>query len=99
MADKGGTKSATERREANYSGNVQGVGFRYTVRALAAGFAVTGFVKNLSDGRVEIVVEGEPREVQAFLKAVRAEMRRYIADVQETTSPSTGRFSSFDIRF
>ena len=49
-------------REVYYAGNVQGVGFRYTARCAAAGLDVTGFVRNLPDGRVHLVVEGPPRD-------------------------------------
>lgn len=56
-------------------------------------------LKNLPDGRVELVVEGRPEEIQAMLQAIRAEMGRHIRDVHETPSPPTGGFSSFDVRF
>ena len=88
-----------QRREVYYSGRVQGVGFRYTARQIARQFAVTGYVKNLPDGRVELVVEGPAEEIQAMLHAVRTEMGRCIRDVRETQSRATGRFSSFDVRF
>jgi acylphosphatase len=87
-----------QQREVHYAGSVQGVGFRYTVRSLAARFDVTGFVRNLPDGRVHLVVEGAADEVVVFLDAVRAEMTTYIRDVQETTRPATGRFHAFEIR-
>ncbi len=54
-----------------YSGNVQGVGFRYTVRSVAAGYEVTGIVRNLPDGRVELVAEGAKDELESFRQAVR----------------------------
>jgi acylphosphatase len=88
-----------QRRDVCYSGRVQGVGFRYTVRELAGGFDVKGYVKNLPDGRVQLVLEGAPDEVQGLLNAVRAEMRRHITSVEETCSPATGRFQGFEIRF
>lgn len=66
---------ARERRRILYSGRVQGVGFRLTARRLARGFAVAGYVRNLSDGRVELVAEGEPGVLDAFLEVVRLEMR------------------------
>ena len=49
-----------------YSGRVQGVGFRYTVRTLATGYEVTGTVRNLPDGRVELTAEGRENELEAF---------------------------------
>lgn len=53
-----------------YSGHVQGVGFRFTVRTVATGFEVTGVVRNLPDGRVELVAEGERNELEAFRAAI-----------------------------
>jgi acylphosphatase len=54
-----------------YSGLVQGVGFRYTVRSVAAGFEVTGVVRNLMDGRVELIAEGSRPELEEFLQGIR----------------------------
>ncbi len=87
-----------QQREVHYAGSVQGVGFRYTARSLAAGFGVTGFVRNLPDGRVLLVVEGGAGEIGGFLDAIKAEMTTYIRDVRETTRPATGRFHAFEIR-
>src|SRR5215510_8199864 len=53
-----------------YEGHVQGVGFRFTVRDIAKGFDVTGWVRNLPDGRVELQVTGDDDEVRAFLDQV-----------------------------
>jgi acylphosphatase len=53
-----------------YEGNVQGVGFRWTARHAATGFDVTGWVRNLPDGRVELQVNGEENEVRAFLDRI-----------------------------
>jgi acylphosphatase len=88
-----------EQHEIHYSGDVQGVGFRYTVRSLASRLAVAGFVKNLSDGRVQLVVEGSPAEIQLLLSQIRTEMGRYIWRADEQIRPATGRFKSFDVRF
>jgi acylphosphatase len=87
-----------QRRELYYSGWVQGVGFRYTVRRLASQYRVTGFVRNLSDGRVELVAEGPPPEIESLLAAVRDEFGHYIHDVAEHSAPATGEFRSFEIR-
>jgi acylphosphatase len=53
-----------------YSGRVQGVGFRYSVKQIAAGYEVVGWVRNLPDGRVELQVGGEHEEVEEFLAAI-----------------------------
>ena len=88
-----------ERSEVRYAGRVQGVGFRYTVRSLARGFAVSGYVKNLRDGRVELVVEGEPAEIDRFLAAVQREMGYYVGQVEQTRGAATGTLVGFEIRF
>jgi acylphosphatase len=88
-----------ERRVIHYSGRVQGVGFRYTARSIARQFAVAGYVRNLSDGRVELVVEGRPEEVGGLLREIRAEMGRHIRDVQETTLRPTGEFDGFQVAY
>ena len=54
------------RRRVHFSGRVQGVGFRFTCQSLARGFDVAGHVRNLADGRVELVAEGESSELDAF---------------------------------
>src|SRR5437899_9599267 len=53
-----------------YEGNVQGVGFRWSVRDAAKGFDVTGWVRNLPNGRVELQVTGGDDEVRAFLERI-----------------------------
>jgi acylphosphatase len=78
---------------------VQGVGFRYTARSIATGFAVAGYVRNLRDGRVELVAEGEPAELDKFLAAISVAMGRYIHATEQTKSPSIEGLEGFDIRF
>jgi acylphosphatase len=88
-----------ERREVYYSGHVQGVGFRYTVAGIAKRFDVTGCVCNLADGRVELIAEGVPAELDGFVAAVADRMQGFIRDGQPARSPATGQFSDFSIRF
>jgi len=57
-------------RQVIFEGRVQGVGFRYTVKDLARGFDVCGFVKNLDDGSVELQAMGEADELDAFLHEI-----------------------------
>jgi len=87
------------RRTVLFSGRVQGVGFRFTTCDVAQRYAVTGFVRNLPDGRVEVVVEGETGEVERFVSAVRAEMAGHIKSVSEREGTATGEYSRFDVRF
>lgn len=61
-----------------YSGHVQGVGFRATAASIARRYAVSGWVRNLPDRRVELLAEGESNEVLAFLAAVRERMTDHI---------------------
>lgn len=86
-------------RHALYAGNVQGVGFRYTVRSLASRLAVVGYVRNLPDGRVELLAEGDAAEVAMLLADIRTEMGRYIDRVDESEVPASGLFADFRIRF
>ncbi len=88
-----------ERRTVLYRGLVQGVGFRYTARSIAARFAVAGYVRNLADGRVELVAEGAPAELDRFLAAISEAMGRYIDVTEQVTSPSTEGLRGFEIRF
>jgi acylphosphatase len=81
-----------------YSGRVQGVGFRVTVRQIARGFDVTGAVRNLSDGRVELIAEGEKAEVAAFLEGVAtSDLSGCIATHPETWSAAQGGLRGFVI--
>ena len=86
------------RRTVWFEGRVQGVGFRYTTCSAADRFDVTGYVRNLPDGRVELVAEGTERELDLFLGAVQDAMRGYIRDLQKSDSPATGEFSRFGTR-
>ena len=58
-------------RQVFYEGRVQGVGFRYTVRQIATGFDINGWIRNEPDGRVELLAAGFPVEVIDFLQAIR----------------------------
>ncbi len=85
------------RRDTYFSGRVQGVGFRYTAQAVADGFEVTGFVRNLADGRVELVAEGLADELDRFLEAVEDALRGHISDRQSNDTPASGEFTCFSI--
>ncbi len=81
-----------------FSGTVQGVGFRYTAARLAGCRRVTGYVRNLPDGRVELVAEGSSEEVQGLIADIEQAMSGFIRERQIRQSPATGEFQGFTIR-
>ena len=87
-----------QRMTVVYSGRVQGVGFRYTVKSLTPGFEITGTVRNLDDGRVELIAEGEREELDAFRQAVHESgLGGLIQREEKTLGPATGQFRGFEI--
>jgi acylphosphatase len=80
-----------------YRGNVQGVGFRYTARSVAGSYRVAGTVRNLPDGSVEVMAEGEEREILAFLEAVDERMGLLVESKDIAWSDPTGRHRGFRI--
>lgn len=86
------------RRRAIVSGAVQGVGFRYSAVGEAEGLEISGFVRNLPDGSVEVELEGEPDEVERMLGWLRQGPpgARVAAVAVEDATPTGER--GFDIR-
>ena len=82
-----------------YSGRVQGVGFRYTARHIAANSNLTGWVKNLYDGRVEIMCQGQESDIKNFVSILDEEFSSYVKDKKINWSEVSGKFNSFNITF
>ena len=80
-----------------FSGHVQGVGFRYQVVSIAKGFDLTGYVKNLNDGSVELLAEGDEPEVLSFLEVIESELDIYIKNVEKQTGTRIRQCSNFSI--
>jgi acylphosphatase len=81
-----------------YSGRVQGVGFRYTAKTVATGFEIAGAIRNLPDGRVELVAEGSHAELAAFRAAILdAGLAGFIRDEQVTWADAKNEFRGFEI--
>ena len=87
------------RQAVFYRGSVQGVGFRYSTQSIAGQFAVTGYVKNLADGRVEVVAEGDAAEIERFKQAIDERMGHYIHGSECREEAYRGEFPGFEIRF
>ena len=86
------------RLTVTYRGRVQGVGFRYSVKKLAAGFEVTGTVRNLPDGRVELEAEGGRDELEAFRQAIReSELAHFIQQEDTAWADARNEFRGFEI--
>jgi acylphosphatase len=84
--------------KAVISGDVQGVGYRYTVLSMARNFKITGFVRNLNNGGVEVQAEGEKDELDRFLDAIR--IKSGGIDVQSISTEwkdAEGKFSGFTV--
>ena len=82
-----------------FTGSVQGVGFRYSIRHIAKTFEVSGYVKNLADGRVELIAEGVSEELDRFLDAVQRRFQSHILDSNIIELPVTNQYSDFSIRY
>ena len=87
-----------QRLDIRFAGRVQGVGFRATVAGMARSHPITGRICNLSDGRVELLVEGEREDLLGFRKAILENMARYIVDFTESWSePARQGWTEFAI--
>lgn len=84
-------------RLVHYTGMVQGVGFRATAVDIARKYPVTGYVKNLADGRVQLLAEGPEDGVDAFLKAIRAHWKDGIKDAKVEEQQVSGKHEKFTI--
>ena len=87
------------RRTVFFTGHVQGVGFRYTTCQVARAYPITGYVKNLPDGRVEALAEGDATTVERFFAALADEMAGHIRSATGHESPATGEFTEFSVRY
>lgn len=84
---------------AIYHGRVQGVGFRATVHKIAQKYPVTGWVRNLPDGTVELTVEGEAAMLEAFLKSIRSShLMLFIRKTDVNWQDASGEWKDFGIK-
>ncbi len=90
-----------ERLEANIKGRVQGVGFRYFVQRVAGSLGVCGYVRNMSDGSVEVVAEGKKEKIDELVAALkRGPSFSSVSDVDANRKDiDKTKFSGFEIRF
>ena len=91
--------SVSTRHLVLFRGNVQGVGFRATTHQIAARFEVTGYVRNLPDGSVELVAEGTELELTTFVAEIQQGMDHQISATDVHTLAATNEFKAFRIRY
>jgi acylphosphatase len=84
-------------RMVYYAGQVQGVGFRATAERIAKDYPVTGWVKNLADGRVQMVAEGPADAIDDFLKAIRVHWKDSIKKEQIDEQAVSGTYKDFKV--
>ena len=82
-----------------FKGRVQGVGFRWTARRIALGYDLTGYVKNLPDGTVEMLAQGDIKEIQGCLDEIADSFDGYIRDTQTNNIEPSGTYTDFRITF
>ena len=88
-----------KRLHATFSGRVQGVGFRFAAERIARRLPLSGYVKNLSNGQVEMFAEGEEKMLQEFLQQMRQSFLPYIHNVEARWLEATGEYKGFGIKF
>ena len=94
----GGGQICMIAKKINFSGRVQGVGFRYTAKKISASWDIYGYVKNLRDGTVELIAEGDQGEVANFLDQLQGAMGDNIEKMEVTDFKPTG-YEGFEIQF
>lgn len=82
-----------------YTGTVQGVGFRYSVQQITAGYDVQGYVKNLPDRTVELFLQGEEDEIQGMLEAIlKSHLKGFIKKSEVMSAELDTTLTGFKIR-
>ncbi len=82
-----------------FSGRVQGVGFRFTCRSLAIKHSIKGWVRNMPDGRVELLAQADSEKIIAFLNDLRKEFKGYILNEETEWLKPEEDYKDFGIRF
>ncbi|MDB5037038.1 MAG: acyP [Bacteriovoracaceae bacterium] len=88
---------AVKAKRIFFSGKVQGVGFRAKIFGFSLGFRVSGYVRNLADGRVELWIEGEEDQIEKFLHALTAYLLQNIEKTEHLDETPKG-FKNFGIQ-
>ncbi len=82
-----------------FSGSVQGVCFRYTASNIAKRYLLTGMVRNLPDGSVEMLAQGDAKDVSACLEDIKETFRYGIKETKIQQVPYDSKYTEFKITF
>jgi len=82
-----------------FSGTVQGVGFRFTAHRMAGRHQLTGYVRNLSDGTVEMLAQGKPDDIDDCVRDIKEAMEGHIRDTEIEKVPPNPKYTDFKITF
>lgn len=92
------SRKERKRLHALFSGRVQGVGFRFTTERIAQSYPIGGYVRNLPNGQVELVAEGEEKSLQEFLRAVQEAFHSHIQKTDVQWGGALGDFKDFGVK-
>lgn len=84
-------------RQITYTGRVQGVGFRFTAQRIAMRYELTGYVKNLPTGQVEMLIQGHPEDIEDCIRDLSETFS--VRDTKIEQAPLNARYTSFEIAF
>jgi acylphosphatase len=82
-----------------FSGEVQGIGFRFTANRLAGRYSVTGFVRNLPDGNVEMLIQGSEQDIRHCIAEIQDSFRGYIRNTKTDSVPPNPSYTNFRVAF
>ena len=95
-----GTDRTDKQVHIFFAGRVQGVGFRYTVCRLVERFVLTGFVRNLPDGGVELLAEGAQQVLSDFIADIRnSQLKGYILEERVNWQEPTGNYNQLGVSY
>jgi len=87
------------RNRVIFIGRVQGVGFRHAAKMQARSYRVYGHARNLKDGTVELVIEGDREEVAQFIASIQERMGGLIKETNTTIEVASGEFTEFNVLY
>ncbi|MGD9110479.1 MAG: acylphosphatase [Phycisphaerales bacterium] len=82
-----------------FAGRVQGVGFRFTALRIASRYELTGFVRNLPNGSVEMLAQGNLKDIADCIDDIQETFQGSIRETQENDVPYNGQYVDFKITF